>query len=37
MFNKKKRTEKQDKKAVAIILSSIKPFLQDKLSEKVKK
>lgn len=37
MFNKRKRTENQDKKATAIILSSIKPFLQEELADKVKK
>jgi len=37
MFNKRKRTEKQDKKATAIILGSIKPFLQVELAGKVKK
>lgn len=36
MFNKRKRTEKQDKKATAIILGSIKPFLQVELAGKVK-
>lgn len=36
MFNKRKRTEKQDKKATAIILTSIKPFLQEELAHKVK-
>lgn len=37
MFNKRSRTEKQDKKATAIILNSIKPFLQGQLAEKVRK
>ena len=36
MFNKRKRTEKQDKKATAIILGSIKPFLQVELLVKWK-
>ncbi|WP_430596039.1 hypothetical protein [Streptococcus gallolyticus] len=36
MFNKRNRTENQNKKAVAIILTSIKPFLQEKLAHKVK-
>ncbi len=38
MFNKRDKgtiSEKQDKKIKAILLNSIKPFLQDKLSEKV--
>lgn len=37
MFNKKDVSEKQNKKATAIILNSIKPFLQGKLADKVKK
>lgn len=37
MFNKRNRTENQNKKAVAIILTSIKPFLQQELAGKVKK
>ncbi|MCD5113361.1 MULTISPECIES: hypothetical protein [Enterococcus] len=37
MFNKRSRSEKQDKKATAIILNSIKPFLQAQLAEKVRK
>lgn len=37
MFNKRNRTEKQDKKARAIILGSIKPFLQSELAGKVKR
>lgn len=37
MFNKRNRTENQNKKAVAIILTSIKPFLQEELAHKVKK
>lgn len=35
MFNKRNRTEKQDKRTSAIILSSIKPFLQEMLSDKI--
>ena len=37
MFNKRNRTENQNKKAVAIILTSIKPFLQEELAHKAKK
>lgn len=37
MFNKRTRTDKQDKKATAIILGSIKPFLQVELAGKVKR
>ena len=37
MFNKRERTDKQNKKATAIILSSIKPFLKMKLADKIKK
>lgn len=37
MFNKRTRTDKQDKKATAIILGSIKPFLQAELAGKVKR
>lgn len=33
MFNKKSRTALQEKKAIAIILNSIKPFLQKHLNE----
>lgn len=36
MFNKRTRTDKQNKKATAIILGSIKPFLQKKWAGKVK-
>ena len=35
MFNKRNRTDKQEKKATAIILNSIKPFLQDMLCDKI--
>ena len=37
MFNKRTRTDKQNKKATAIILGSIKPFLQTELAGKIKK
>ena len=37
MFNKRKRSENQDKKVTAIILDSIKTFLQKELAGKVKK
>ena len=37
MFNKRKRSENQDKKVTAIIHDSIKPFLQKELAGKVKK
>lgn len=37
MFNKRTRTDKQNKKATAIILGSIKPFLQKELAGKIKK
>jgi len=37
MFNKRNRTDKQEKKATAIILNSIKPFLQDMLKDKIHK
>lgn len=37
MFNKRTRTDKQNKKATAIILGSIKPFLQIELAGKIKK
>ncbi|MBK5077393.1 hypothetical protein IL308_11575 [Lactococcus lactis] len=37
MFNKRVRTDKQDKKATAIILNSLKPFLQAQFAEKVRK
>ncbi len=36
-FFSRKLSEKQDKKATAIILNSIKPFLQAQLAEKVRK
>jgi hypothetical protein len=36
MFNKRKLSEKQNKKATAIILNSIKPFLQEMLKNKIK-
>ena len=35
MFNKQSRTNMQEKKATAIILDSIKPFLQDMLKDKI--
>ncbi|HBR32843.1 MAG TPA: hypothetical protein DD733_12265 [Clostridiales bacterium] len=35
MFNKHTRSERQEKKATAIILNSIKPFLQNMLSGKI--
>ena len=35
MFNKRSRTMKQEKKATAIILNSIKPFLYEMLQNKV--
>lgn len=37
MFNKRNRTVSQNKKATAIILNSIKPFLQNTLAGKIKK
>lgn len=37
MFNKRRRTANQDKKATAIILSSVKPFLQEMFKDKVRK
>jgi len=37
MFNKRTRSEKQDKKCTAIILSSIKPYLQAELTNKIKR
>lgn len=37
MFNKRNRTESQEKKAIAIILNSIKPFLQNYLKDKVRR
>ncbi|WP_423363038.1 hypothetical protein [Mycoplasma sp. P36-A1] len=36
MFNKRSRTTSQDKKATAIILNSIKPFLVNRLKDKVR-
>lgn len=36
MFNKRNISDKQNKKAVAIILNSIKPFVQDQLKGKVR-
>lgn len=36
MFNKRTRTENQNRKATAIILNSIKPFLQARIAEKVR-
>ena len=37
MFNKRKElSEKQEKKTKAIILNSIRPFIQDKLAKKIK-
>ncbi|WP_324824899.1 hypothetical protein [Sinanaerobacter sp. ZZT-01] len=35
MFNKRNRSERQNKRATAIILNSIKPFLQDMLRDKI--
>jgi len=35
MFNKRNRTEKQERMATAIILNSVKPFLQDMLRDKI--
>lgn len=37
MFNTWSQSEKEDKKATAIMLNSIKPFLQVQLAEKVRK
>lgn len=37
MFNKKIKTERQIRKITAIILTSIKPFLQETIARKVKK
>jgi hypothetical protein len=37
MFNKRSRTMKQEKKATAIILNSIKPFLYEMLQNKVRR
>lgn len=36
MFNKRSRTEKQEKKVTAIILNSIKPFLRELLKGKIR-
>lgn len=36
MFNKRKRTIKQNQKATAIILNSIKPYLENLLKDKIK-
>ncbi|EMB63798.1 hypothetical protein SMU26_09954 [Streptococcus mutans 3SN1] len=36
MFNKRNVSDKQNKKAVAIILNSIKPFVQEQLKDKVR-
>lgn len=36
MFNKRNRTDKQNKKATAIILSLIRPFLQEVLKDKIR-
>lgn len=36
MFNKRTRTENQNRKATSIILNSIKPFLQARIAEKVR-
>lgn len=36
MFNKRTRTLRQEKKASAIILSSIRPFLQEMLRDKIR-
>lgn len=35
MFNKRNRSDRQEKKATAIILNSVKPFLQDMLKDKI--
>ena len=35
MFNKRNRSNRQEKKATAIILNSVKPFLQDMLKDKI--
>lgn len=37
MFNKRTRTNKQERKTKAILVKSIKPFLQNYLADKVKK
>ncbi|MEG0759703.1 MAG: hypothetical protein RR505_14920, partial [Raoultibacter sp.] len=36
MFNKRNRSERQEKMATAIILNSIKPFLRDMLHDKIR-
>lgn len=36
MFNKRNRSDKQEKKATAIILNSVKPFLQDMLKDRIR-
>lgn len=36
MFNKRNRSERQEKMATAIILNSVKPFLQDMLKDKIR-
>lgn len=35
MFNKRNRSDRQEKKATAIILNSVNPFLQDMLKDKI--
>jgi hypothetical protein len=37
MFNKRTRSEAQEKKATAVILNSIRPFLREMLSGKIKR
>ena len=37
MFNKRNRTYKQNQKATAIILNSIKPYLEKLLKDKIKR
>jgi len=37
MFNKRNRTQAQEKKATAIILNSIRPFLRNMLYEKIRR
>ena len=36
MFNKRELSDRQEKRCTAIILSSIKPFIKDKLKNKFK-
>ena len=36
MFNKRSRTDKQNKKCMAIILNSIKPYFQRRLANKIR-